>query len=315
MDAQRLDWSDLQLLAAVRDAGSMLRAARRLGLAASTVSRRITALEGAVGAPLLHRATDGVRLTPAGGALADCGAEMEVGVARALRDLPRPGAALTGTVRISAGDGFTDAVVAAVRAMTARHPGVHFELAVEDRVVNLARREADIAVRTVHHRESSLVYRKVAALPYGLFADTRYLAEGGAPAPRRLADLARHSWIGFAAPLDRLPAHRWLQAQVARPPLLSASTFSAQLAAVRAGLGIAALPTVSAGGLVPVLPDSELPAMPVWLVAHRDARKQPHVAAFVEALRSELARTRAERPADRAVSAVWPDASRASGRL
>src|SRR5947208_2535135 len=99
MNAQPLDWSDLQLLAAVREAGSMLRAGRRLGLAASTVSRRITALEEAVGAALLHRGTDGVRLTPAGGALADCGAEMQVGIARALRDLPRPGAALTGTIR------------------------------------------------------------------------------------------------------------------------------------------------------------------------------------------------------------------------
>ena len=106
MNAQPLDWSELQLLVAVQRAGSMLRAARRLGLAASTVSRRLAALEQTAGTLLLERGPEGVRLTPAGSALAACGAEVELGVSRALRDLPRPGAALAGTIRVSAGDGF-----------------------------------------------------------------------------------------------------------------------------------------------------------------------------------------------------------------
>lgn len=286
MNAQPVDWSDLQLLVAVRDARSMLRAARRLGLAASTISRRMSALEGAVGAPLIERGPGGVHLTAAGQALADCGAELELGVARALRDLPRPGASLTGTIRISAGDGFADAIVAATRAMAMRHAGVRFELVLEDKVVNLTRREADVAIRTVHHRESSLVYRKVGTLAYGLFAHARYLAERGAP--RRLADLAKHTWLGFQAPLDRLPGQRWLHRQIGRPPLLSTTTFAALLAATQAGLGLAALPLVSAATLVAVLPETELPALPVWLVVDREARKQPHVAAFIELLRAEL---------------------------
>src|SRR5438552_3641139 len=152
MDAQRdtpaLDWSDLQLLVKVRDAGSMLRAARRLGLAASTVSRRMTSLEQAAGAPLVERGTEGIRMTPAGDALAACGAELETGIGRALRELPRPGAAVTGTVRVSAGDGFANAIVSAAAACAAKHPGIRFELALEDRVLNLVRREADVAVRT-----------------------------------------------------------------------------------------------------------------------------------------------------------------------
>jgi molybdate transport repressor ModE-like protein len=290
MNAQPVDWSDLQLLVAVRAAGSMLRAARRLGLAASTVSRRMSALERASGAPLVERGPGGVRLTAAGTALAECGSELELGVARALRDLPRPGVALTGVVRVSAGDGSADVIVAAMSAMTARHPAVRFELALEDRVVNLARREADVALRTVHHRESSLVYRKVGALEYGLFASASYLAERGMP--RRLAELAKHSWLGFGAPLDRLPAQRWLQAQIERPPLLSTTTFGAQLAAARAGLGIAALPVASAGTLVALLPETELPALPLWLVVGRDARKQPQIAAFIATLRAELERER-----------------------
>lgn len=288
MDAQPLDWSDLQLLVSVSGAGSMLRAARRLGLAASTISRRMSQLERAVGTPLVERGPAGVRLTAAGVALADCGTELGFGVARALRELPRPDAQLTGVVRISAGDGFAGPIVAAMRAMAARHPRVRYELALEDKVVNLARREADIAIRTVNHRESSLVYRKVATLAYGLFADASYLAERGSP--RRLSDLSKHTWLGFAAPLDRLPAQRWLQKQCGHAPSLSTTTFAGLQAAARAGLGIAALPLVTvAPPLVALLPETELPALPVWLVFNHDARKQPHIAAFLELLRAELA--------------------------
>jgi DNA-binding transcriptional LysR family regulator len=281
-----VDWSDLQLLVAVRTAGSMLRAARRLGLAASTVSRRMTSLEHAAGVPLVERGTEGVRMTPAGDALAACGAELETGVARALRELPRPGVAVTGTVRVSAGDGFADAIAAAAAACAAKHPGIRFELAFEDRVVNLVRREADVAVRTIHAGETSLVYRKVRLLDYGLFADVRYLAARGAP--RRLGELARHDWVGFTPPLDRIPSQGWLRARTAKSPRLTASTFTGLLAAARAGVGLAALPVLSSGGLVPVLPGSDLPALPIWVVSHRDARRLPHVSAFAQALISEL---------------------------
>lgn len=101
----------------------------------------------------------------------------------------------------------------------------------------------------------------------------------------RLADLAGHSWVGFAPPLDRLAANRWLQARVAAPPVLVASTFAGLLAAAQAGLGVAILPAVSAPGLTAVLPHAELPTLPVWLVVHRDARELPHVAVFTDLLR------------------------------
>jgi DNA-binding transcriptional LysR family regulator len=287
MDAQP-EWSDLKLLVAAADAGSMLRAGRRLGLAASTVSRRLEALEAAVGALLVERGPDGVRLTDAGRALAACGAEFELDIARTLRELPRAGDELGGTVRVSAGDGFAAVILGAMRAVRARHPGVVFELELENRVVNLARREADVALRTVHQRESSLVYRKLASLAYGLFADTRYLAERGAP--RSVAELAKHDWVGFAAPLERLPVQRWLAAHCRKPPALATTTFAALFAAAHAGLGLAALPLAAAPSLVALLPEAELPALPVWLVVARDARKKPHVAVFVAALRAEFER-------------------------
>jgi DNA-binding transcriptional LysR family regulator len=287
MNAQP-EWSDLKLLHAVAGSGSMLRAAHRFGLAASTVSRRLSALEAAVGALLVERGPGGVRLTEAGRSFAKCGSDFELGIARALRELPRAGGRLTGTVRVSAGDGFANVLTAAMRNVRERHPGIGFELVLEDRVVNLARREADVALRTVHRRESSLVYLKLRSLSYGLFADARYLAERGSP--RKPADLEKHDWVGFAAPLDRLAAQRWLAAQCRKPPVLATTTFSAVLAAARAGFGLAVLPVVAAAPLLAVLPGTELPSLPVWLVVGRDARKQPHVAAFVEMVRAEFER-------------------------
>jgi DNA-binding transcriptional LysR family regulator len=286
MNAQPL-WSDVQLLVAVRGAGSMLRAAAGLGVAASTVSRRIAALELAIGAAVVERGPYGIRLTAAGDALARCGAEVELAIGRTLRELPRPGRELTGTIRISAGDGFADPIAAAVQAMAARHPRVRFELALEDRPVDLARREADVAVRTIHRRETTLVYRRIATLGYGVFAAAHHLSERGAP--RGLADLAGRPWVGFAPPLDRLPANRWLRVQIGAPATLVASTFAGVLAATRAGLGLAVLPAAASDGLVAVLPHAEVPALPVWLVLHRDARALPHVAAFAAVLRDELA--------------------------
>ncbi len=287
MNAKPVPWSDLQFLIAVQEAGSMLAAATRLGTAASTVGRRLDALEARVGTPLVERSPQGILLTPAGVALARCGGEMQLALARTLRELPRPGQGLVGTIRVSAGDGFADAILEAAASMAEAHPALRFELALEDRAVDLPRREADVAVRTVHRREGSLVYRRVTGLPYGLFAASGYLEARGRPVIA--ADLAAHRWLGFAPPLDRLPVNRWLSAQVGAPPTLQASTFHGLTRAAHAGLGVAALPIVAADGLARVLDDVALPSLPVWLVVHRDARKQPHIAAFCARLFEALA--------------------------
>lgn len=286
MSGQHLSWSGLQLLVAVRAAGSMLGAARHLGLAASTVGRRLDALEEQVGARLVERGPHGIRLTPAGEALALCGAQVQLSIARTLRELPLPGQALSGTIRISAGDGFAAPILEAIEAMACTHPAVRFELALEDRPVDLSRREADVAVRTIHHRESTLVYSKLGALPYGVFASPGYLAAHGRP--DRPAAPGGHRWIGLAPPLDRQEASLWLAAQVGVPPTLLASTFYGLLSAAHAGLGLAALPIVASSGLIRVWPERDLPSLPIWLVVHRDARTQPHIAAFLQPLRSAL---------------------------
>lgn len=273
-----LRWDDLRLLLAVARAGSFLAAGRELGVATSTLSRRLAQLESALREPLVERRSDGVRLTESGARLAQTAGELDLTVRAQLRDLPSARRELEGTIRVTAGDGFTDFAVDAVVAFRALHPRVAFELVIDPNALDLVRREADAAIRTGHGRESSLIYRTLGDLPYSLWAAPDYLARRGAP--RRATDLDRHEFLGLAAPLDRTPAMRWLRAHGIERFTLLATSFGTLLAATRAGLGIAALPDRMAADLVRVLPRLRPDPLIVYWVTHPDARRLPHVRAF-----------------------------------
>jgi DNA-binding transcriptional LysR family regulator len=286
-------WDDLHLLLVVARRGSFLAGGRELGLATSTLSRRITALEDAVGVPLLERRTDGARLTDAGRSLAAAAHDVELALGARLRDLPgRSAGGLSGVVRVTAGDGFADFLADAVAHFVERHPDVSFEVHVANRPLDLPRREADVAVRTMHGREGSLVYRGLGALPYGLYASSGYVARCGLP--RTLRDLPRHAWLGLPAELERVPWMRWLRAQGVRRYAVRSTSFVTLLAAARAGVGVAALPERLATGLVRVLPRAKPDPLPVWVASHVDARRQPAVRAFVDVLAARFAEVATE---------------------
>jgi DNA-binding transcriptional LysR family regulator len=282
MNENRPHWDDLRLLLAVAETGSFLKAGRVLALATSTLSRRLARLEAAVGMPLLERRSDGARLTDPGRRLAEAARDVELALHARLRELPATGDRLGGVIRVSAGDGFAEFLTETIARFVARHPDVRFEVSLENRAVDLPRREADVALRTLHGREPTLVYRSLGTLPYGLFASEAYAARRGLP--RSLGDLARHDFVGLATSLDRVPPMRWLRAHGARRFALRSASFVALLGAARAGLGIAALPARSAAGLLPVLPRARPDPLPVWIASHPDARRLPAVRAFLEAL-------------------------------
>src|SRR6266542_3810388 len=187
MGAKRYDeggglrWDDLRLLVTVVEQRSFLAAGRQLGLATSTLSRRLSALERETGHKLLERRHDGVRPTEAGQAVAEAARELDDRLAARLRALPGAGGALAGTVRLSCGDGFTAVVVEALTAFRRLHAGVTVELAVEPRLVDVAAGQADLALRTARTTEASLVYQQLGALAFGLYAAPEYLRVRGVP--------------------------------------------------------------------------------------------------------------------------------------
>lgn len=281
------DWDDLRVLLAVAREGSLMAASHTLGLVTSTVSRRISAMEARTGARLLERSPHGVRLTDAGEAMRQVAQKLEAQVHAAYRDLVSPEEGLQGVIRVSAGDGFGELLADAAQAFRRQHPGVRFEIAIESRVVSIASREADLAIRTVDRQEPSLIYRRLGALAYGLWASKAYLKWAGG-APRSPVALGEHEAIGFAPPLAAHPVMPWLaQLGVTRWALLSPA-HSVQVAAARAGAGIAALPSVSADGLIRVLPQHDGPKVPIHLVSNREAMRRSHVRAFADELSQRM---------------------------
>ncbi|MDF4207190.1 DNA-binding transcriptional LysR family regulator [Pseudomonas protegens] len=277
--ALQANWDDLRLLLAVSRRGSFLQAGQLLGIAASTVSRRLTQLEVALGEPLVERGVEGCWLSARGQSLVEVALAAEAGLRRqAATDLSGVQTELCGSVLVSAGEGFSPCVLEAASRFTALHPRCSVELLVTADFHKIVRGVADIAVRTAHLGEPSLIYRPLGKLAYGVFAQAGYL--------QRFPEvtLATAANIALLPPLDMLPQMRAAKAAGLDRGQISVDSFAVQLESVRRGLGVAVLPRILAKDLTEVFPELELPDMEVYLVTRPQALKQAHIRGFFEIL-------------------------------
>jgi DNA-binding transcriptional LysR family regulator len=268
-------WDELRTFVEVSRDGSLSGAARRLGLTQPTVGRHIDALEAALGLTLFTRSPRGLTPTPAALALEPHVEAMATAAAALGRAASGEAAADRGAVRVTASDVIGCEVLPPIlAAFHAAHPGIAIELALSNRTADLARGDADIAVRMVRPTQSGLVARRIGASRIGLYAHRDYLARFGEP--RSLADLASHCVIGF----DRDNSSFRGAGDFART--LTRETFGfrcdndlAQLAALRAGAGVGGCQENIARRmpeLVAVLPNAFYYALEVWLVMHEDLK-------------------------------------------
>jgi DNA-binding transcriptional LysR family regulator len=273
-------WDELRTFFEVARDLSLSGAARRLGLTQPTVGRHIDALEDALGVTLFTRSPRGLTPTAAAKALAPHGEAMAAAAAALARVASSAAAVDRGVVRVTASEIMgAEALPAMFAGFRARNPGIAIELSLTNRNQDLARGDADIAVRMIRPTQSGLVARRIGAMRIRLYAHRDYLARFGEP--RSLADLAQHGLIGF----DRNDA-----AFRSAGPLAKALTREdfgfrsdsdlAQLAALRAGVGVGGCQDAIAKrspALVPVLPNAFQMALEVWLVMHRDLKSEPRV--------------------------------------
>jgi DNA-binding transcriptional LysR family regulator len=275
-----LDWEDLRHFAAFARGRSLSAAAKRLGVDHVTVARRLAALEAALGLKLVDRRTRIPALTAEGDRIAGLVAQLEDvadAVARAARGL-RP--ELGGEISISAPPTIANALIAPrLAGLRARHPALRIHLLGEKRIASLSRREADIALRLVRPTEAGVVTRRVGAFEFALHGARSYLAG------RRSTEL---ELIAFDEESDALPQQKWLLAHAGkRPIVLRTNDLESQVAAVRAGVGVAALPSFLARRY-PELERVAIRARPitreVWLVVHDDLRGAPSVRAVMDFL-------------------------------
>jgi DNA-binding transcriptional LysR family regulator len=290
-------WDDLRVLLAVHRHRSFLAAGKALGVSTSTAARRIEALEGSLNRALVHRSSGGTFVEPDALELVALAEQLELGLRAVRRDEALGGAgspdehALAGTVRFSMGEGFVRPVTQVLSALRRMHPALHLELISETRLVDLARREADIGIRKGKASSPVLVERSVGRLHFGLYAAQSYVdrrLRGGA---LKLSDLERHDFVGLEGELAKLPHMRWLTGKGARRFVFRSNSDAALEEAACQGMGICALADAAARSrpeLMRLTFDAELPSSPVYLAFHRELRQVPRVRLVIDALDAAL---------------------------
>lgn len=278
-----LQWDDVRHFLALARHGSLSGAARRLAVEHSTVARRVEALEHALGLRLFDRLPRGWTLTPEGEALAEQAGRME-DEALAFSRLALGVGALQGTVRISAPPVIASHFLVP-RLLPRREawPGITLDIVGESREANLARGEADLAVRLSRPSAGGLVARPLGQLGYGLYATPGYAA--------RPADAWQ--FLGYDDSLSQVPQQKWLDEVAAgRRFILRSNDLAALLQGARSGHGITALPHFLGAGDPALAPLAGGPCptlRPIWLVMHPDVRRSPRVRTVADALLSVFA--------------------------
>jgi len=278
-------WSDYPIFLAVAETGSLTAAGRKLGLSQPTVGRRIRALEDHFEMPLMTKVDGVLRPTRFGESILDNVRRMSLeadAIARASASLESK---LEGVVRLSATEGIGTQWLPSVMAeLRSEHPEVMVDMRVGFKELNLAQREADIALRWGNPgTQNSLVARKVASPRFGLFASTAYLDRMGRPGSKE--DLSRHDGV-YAMIDDDHPL--WLGAHIGSPSpehppgrvTFRTDSIWAFTEAIIQGYGIGLMPMVSVAGrglpLERVLPDvSE--EEDLYIVAHEELRRSPRI--------------------------------------
>jgi len=264
-----LDWEDLRYFLALTRHRSLSATARDLRVTHATVSRRVTSLESLLRRPLFERRAGGYALTPQGQALFDEANAMEEVASAVLRRIDS-GDELNGLVRLTAPRTLADSfLIDRLGGLHDRYPGLDVELISDARVVSLARREADVALRLGAPKDSDLVARRVGTIAFGLYASPGYCDKVASGKPQE--------FIGYDRDSDFIFEASWLTHQFpdARFAFRSNSQMS-QVAAARAGYGVALLPQFLAAndpGLRSVPFGEALPSRDVWLLFHRDLGK------------------------------------------
>jgi DNA-binding transcriptional LysR family regulator len=268
-------WDELRTFLEVARDGSLSGAARRLGLTQPTVGRHIDALEAVLGISLFTRSPRGLTPSVAALTLSPHVEAMAASAAALGRAASGEAGADRGAVRVTASDVIGCEVLPPIlAAFREQHPGIAIELTLTNRNEDLARRDADIAVRMVRPTQSGLVARRIGTSRIGLYARRDYLARFGEP--RSLADLAGHCVIGFDRDDRTFRAAGEIGRRLKREEFgFRCDNDLAQLAALRAGVGVGGCQENIARRtpeLVAVLPNALQYALEVWLVMHESLK-------------------------------------------
>ncbi|MBC7635585.1 MAG: LysR family transcriptional regulator [Acetobacteraceae bacterium] len=291
-----MDWDKLRVFHAVAEAGSFTHAGDTLNLSQSAVSRQISALEEALQVPLFHRHARGLILTEQGESLNRTVREVFAKLAMTEALLTESKEKPAGRLKVTTTVGFGSSWLAPrLPIFLEQYAEITMQLLLDDTDLDLAMREADVAVRMHTPKQPDLVQRHLTAIEWHVCASPEYLKKYGTP--KTAEELDAHRLILFGDHHAPVADINWL-AEIGRRPgsprkaLLELNSLRGMLVAAKAGLGIAAVPDymhAETDGLVQVLADIKAPKVDVYFVYPEELRNSKRVAVFRDFLLAQLA--------------------------
>ncbi len=290
-----MDWDKLRVFHAVAEAGSFTHAGETLNLSQSAVSRQISALEENLQVPLFHRHARGLILTEQGESLNRTVREVFAKLAMTEALLTESKEKPAGRIKVTTTVGFGSTWLAPrLQAFLAQYPDVTMTLLLDDTDLDLAMREADVAIRMHPPKQPDLVQRHLMQLTWVVVASPDYLKANGTPT--RPEELDDHKLILFGDYRPPVADINWLaeagrRSGSPRRPLLEVNSLHAMALAIRSGMGIGVLPDwmdAELDGLVRLLPELKSPKVDVFFVYPEELRNSKRVAVFRDFLLARL---------------------------
>jgi DNA-binding transcriptional LysR family regulator len=285
------DWNDLRYFLELSRQGKLIKAAARLHVDHTTVSRRIAALEKQLDVRLFDKSPRGYQLTDAGLHLLPMAEKIEAQSNHLYQDISGKDARLSGTVRVATPEALGSQVIARhVTEFRNNHPDIEIELVAETRRMSLSKREADIAITLSRPDSGRLICWKLCDYRLKLFAARDYL--DAHPEIDTQDDLVRYQFVSYIDDLIDMPELRFFENTIKNAHVVFRSTnVSAQFNAILEGIGLGMVHCFMAQNedrLVPVLPDQIWVDRSYWLLVHEDLRQVARVDAVCQFLRHLL---------------------------
>ncbi|AXI56902.1 LysR family transcriptional regulator [Sulfitobacter sp. JL08] len=288
-----MDWDKLRIFHAVADAGSLTHAGDKLNLSQSAVSRQIRGLEESLHATLFHRHARGLILTEQGELLFDATSAMVKRLDTASARIRDSEEEVFGELKVTTTMAFGSLwLVPRLNKLYEKYPDLKIDLMLEERVLDLPMREADVAIRMKEPSQADLIRKKLMTVQMRLFASPDYLAENGTP--KRLSDISRHRLVfqnvKSAQVVAGISLVQHLMTYDIRS-LLTVNNYFGVLQGVISNIGIGILPdyvTQDFPDLVSVLPEVTSADVPVFLAYPEELRQSKRISAFRDFVQDEI---------------------------
>jgi DNA-binding transcriptional LysR family regulator len=288
-----MDWDKLRIFHAVADVGSLTHAGDKLNLSQSAVSRQIRGLEEQLNTNLFHRHARGLILTEQGELLFDATSAMTKRLETATARIRDSEEEVFGELRVTTTTGFGTLWLAPrLPKLYEKYPDLKVDLMLEERVLDLPMREADVAIRMKEPSQADLIRKRLMTVRMCLYASPAYLAQNGTPA--RIEDMSDHRLICQNTDSDQVGAGLNLVKELMLNDvrsLLTVNNYFGVLQGVLHNLGIGVLPDYLVQDfpdLVRVLPEVESADVPVFLAYPEELRQSKRIAAFRDFVQDEI---------------------------